>query len=43
MAISYLTIAQENNETLIVDYIKTKKVDTVTNYFGTDEQVSCHS
>ncbi len=31
-----LIITAQNNETIKVNYIKTKKVDTVTNYFGTD-------
>ncbi len=29
-------ISQNNKETIKVNYIKSKKVDTVTNYFGTD-------
>ncbi len=33
---SLLVSAQQNNENIKVNYIKTKKVDTVTNYFGTD-------
>jgi len=35
-AFSILAFAQNNTETIKVNYIKTKKVDTVTNYFGTD-------
>jgi len=35
-AISLVSIAQEINETITVDYIKTNKVDTITNYFGTN-------
>ncbi len=31
-----LASAQQYNESIKVNYIKTKKVDTVTNYFGTD-------
>ncbi len=33
---SLVVSAQQNNESIKVNYIKTKKVDTVTNYFGTD-------
>ncbi len=33
---SLLASAQHINENINVNYIKTKKVDTVTNYFGTD-------
>ncbi|MFK5982806.1 MAG: prolyl oligopeptidase family serine peptidase [Flavobacteriaceae bacterium] len=35
-AFSIVAFAQNNNETIKVKYIKSKKVDTVTNYFGTD-------
>ncbi len=35
-AIPFVSIAQEINETITVNYIKTKKVDTITNYFGTE-------
>ncbi|MCF6306591.1 MAG: prolyl oligopeptidase family serine peptidase [Flavobacteriaceae bacterium] len=36
VAFSIVAISQNNNETIKVNYIKSKKVDTVTNYFGTD-------
>ena len=36
LAITSVFVAQENNEKINLKYTKTKKVDTVTNYFGTD-------
>jgi len=36
LAITSIFVAQENNEKINLKYTKTKKVDTVTNYFGTD-------
>jgi len=36
LAITSIFVAQENTENIKLNYIKTKKVDTVTNYFGTD-------
>ena len=36
LAITSIFVAQENNEKIKLKYTKTKKVDTVTNYFGTD-------
>jgi prolyl oligopeptidase len=38
LTITSIFVAQENNEKINLKYIKTKKVDTVTNYFGTDVQ-----
>ncbi|MFT5248938.1 MAG: prolyl oligopeptidase [bacterium] len=36
LAITSVFVAQENNEKINLKYTKTKKVDTVTNYFGTN-------
>ncbi len=36
LAITSIFVAQEKNESINLNYIKTKKGDTVTNYFGTD-------
>ncbi|MDG2052183.1 MAG: prolyl oligopeptidase family serine peptidase [Flavobacteriaceae bacterium] len=36
LAITSVFVAQENNEKINLKYTKTKKVDTVTNYFGID-------
>ena len=36
LTITSIFVAQENSEKINLKYIKTKKVDTVTNYFGTD-------
>tara|TARA_Y100000385_G_C13083074_1_gene634936 strand:+ start:87 stop:2246 length:2160 start_codon:yes stop_codon:yes gene_type:complete len=38
LTITSIFVAQENSEKINLKYIKTKKVDTVTNYFGTDVQ-----
>lgn len=38
LAITSIFVAQDKNETINLNYIKTKKVDTVTNYFGADVQ-----
>ncbi len=38
LAITSIFVAQEQSETIKLNYIKTNKVDTVTNYFGTDVQ-----
>ena len=38
LAITSIFVAQDKNETITLNYIKTKKVDTVTNYFGADVQ-----
>ena len=38
LTITSIFVAQENSEKINLKYIKTKKVDTVTNYFRTDVQ-----
>ena len=39
LAITSIFVAQDKNESINLNYIKTKKVDTVTNYFGTDVKI----
>ena len=38
LVITSIFVAQEQSESIKLNYIKTNKVDTVTNYFGTEVQ-----